>query len=109
MALAMTLMCACWGAGAAQAGDDEAWIDAFMLRQTTQADATPQAGLAFGDLASLVGDPVRLELRDGRERRGTVERVEGNRATLRSKAPTGYFSYTVERSEIRRIERLGQP
>lgn len=42
-------------------------------------------------------------LRDGRERRGTVEGVDGQVVLLRTQLDTGFFRYGVARADVRAI------
>lgn len=109
-ALLLALACAC---GLAQASSDihgdEAWIDAYMQHQSRQQQAHASSRVAFGQLAKLEGERVRLILKDGRERSGTIQRADHGSATLRSNAHSGYFSFTVRRDEVRGVERMPRP
>lgn len=85
---------------------DEAWIDAWMVRDVAAQDVRERGeSLPFGELARLEGENVRLFLHDGRVRGGVVESADPGRVTLRARATSGWYSYTVERAQVQRIER----
>ena len=102
-------LCCAWAlAGAAQAaGDsDEAWIAAYMARADAPGAGTARAQdneIGFAELDAWRGRRVRVALRDGRERRGIVEGVEGDIALLRTQLGSGFFRYGIARADVRGI------
>lgn len=94
------------GAACAAGQSDEAWIAAYMAR--ANAPGVPgtdlrEAEIAFDQLDAWQGRRVRVMLRDGRERRGTVEGVDGQVVLLRTQLDTGFFRYGVARGDVRAI------
>ena len=89
--------------------DDAAWIDRYVaVAARAEADAALQArSVAFSQLPQMIGTPVRLFLRGGAERRGTVDAVGGGKVRLKGLLKGGYFSYDVPRQQIVRIEKDG--
>lgn len=106
---ALALCCAAMlGTGAARAAgeSDEAWIAAYMARADAPGAPRPalrEAEIAFDELRDWEGRRVRVMLRDGRERRGTVEGVDGQVVLLRTQLDTGFFRYGVARADVRAI------
>lgn len=68
------------------------------------APASPVRSIEFEQLPQHIGRTVRLTLVTGRQPRGEVETVQENGLTLRVRLPSGYASYDIPRSSIRRIQ-----
>jgi hypothetical protein len=93
--------------------EDERWIERYMASAPAAAApaaaAADGAALAFAALGQHRGRSVRVLLRDGRERRGVVERADGEVAELSAAVKGGRFSYRLERSQVLRIQLEGAP
>lgn len=106
---ALALCCAtlmATGAARAAGEADEAWIAAYMARggaPGTAASDPREADIAFDRLDDWQGRRVRVVLRDGRERRGIVEGVDGQVVLLRTQLDTGFFRYGIARADVRAI------
>lgn len=106
--LACVLLLA-FSASICAADDDAVWIDRYVndaLRVEAQA-AQDAGSLALSQLPQMVGMRVRLFLRGGVERRGTVDSVSNDRVRLKGTLKGGYFTYEVPRQQIVRIEKEG--
>ena len=94
-----------WAGAARAAGEeDEAWITRYVDSARAPGVALRnEQSIGFDQLSKFVGNRVEVHLRNGRERRGIVERVERNSALLRSQYSGGFFRYTVSRADVRII------
>jgi hypothetical protein len=94
----------CAGVAEAAGEDDAAWIARYVAsgRAPGVALRTEQK-IGFDQLSKFVGHRVRVELDNGRERRGIVERVDRTSARLRSQFSGGFFRFTLSRDDVRGI------
>jgi hypothetical protein len=96
-----------WAGFAQAAGEqDEAWITRYIASGKAPGLAlSPERSqsIGFDQLSRFVGRRVRVDLQDGRERRGIVEKVDESGAVLRSQVAGGFFRYTLSRAETRAI------
>lgn len=102
------------GVCAAQTVDeDERWIERYMAAApvavaSSRSTETGEA-LSFDALRQHLGSNVRVRLRDGRERRGVLERADGQTAQLIADVKGGRFSYSLRRDQVVRILLEGAP
>lgn len=93
--------------GARSSSDDETWINRYVesARRAASAEASGSPGrqVALGELRDRQGAKVRVTLRDGRLRRGQVERIEGDALLLRVNLPSGYARLRLLSSRIHNI------
>lgn len=103
--LMLVLALAGWASTASAAGEeDEAWISRYVASAKAPGVALAvEQSVGYDQLSSFVGHRVRVNLRDGRERRGIVERVDRSGALLRSQFSGGFFRYTLSRDDVRDI------
>ena len=101
--LGFALAC-CAGAASAAGEDDEAWIARYIDGARAPGVALrTEHSIGFDQLSKFVGHRVRVDLANGRERRGIVERVDRSSALLRSQYSGGFFRYTLSRDDVRGI------
>ena len=114
----------CWGVGlllwagmgmaqTAAPDEDERWIERYLgsapKAVANQRQADSGDSLAFDALRQHVGRSVRVRLRDGRERRGQLERADSQTAQLSADVKGGRFSYSLRRDQVVRIQLEGAP
>jgi hypothetical protein len=91
----------------ARSTDDETWIARYVesarRAASTEANGTSGRQVALADLNGRQGAKVRVTLRDGRLRRGQVERIEGDALLLRVNLPSGYARLRLTAPRIRDI------
>ena len=108
MAIGMLLLAGTAAAQTPVVDEDERWIERYMAAAPAARSATaPVAGgdsLAFDALRQHLGRSLRVRLRDGRERRGVLERADGQTAQLSADVKGGRFSYSLRRDQVVRIQ-----
>lgn len=108
--LGWALLC-CAGLGYAQtpapgADEDEAWIERYVQAQprAVEAETTPPT-IAFSELPGLQGAQLAVTLRDGRVRRGVLERADRASLVLQQSMSGGRYAFTIQRADVARIVR----
>lgn len=93
--------------------EDERWIERYLgsapKAVASQRQVDSGESLAFDALRQHLGRNVRVRLRDGRERRGLLERADGQTAQLSADVKGGRFSYSLRRDQVLRIQLEGAP
>ncbi|MBD8525753.1 hypothetical protein [Pseudomarimonas arenosa] len=85
------------------AADDQAWINSYMQRQRAVPAgkrALPANALRLEQGEQWQGRSVRVQLLDGRVRRGMIEQVDARAIRLRVIVNGGRFVYSIDRSQI---------
>lgn len=87
--------------------EDEAWIErAMQARPKASTGAgSATATVAFSELSGLAGVPLRVTLRDGRVRHGTLDRADREGLVLQQSLKGGSYAFRVPRGEVARIVR----
>jgi hypothetical protein len=91
---------------APSADEDEVWIERFVQAQprAVEAAAAPPT-IAFSELPGLQGAELAITLRDGRVRRGALERADRSSLVLQQSMGGGRYAFTIQRADVARIVR----
>jgi hypothetical protein len=99
------LLLALSGQSLAVAEDDERWIDQYVKRRAAGGEVSAAGKVVgFAELQRHVGQPVRVLLVDGRERRGRVQQADSEQVILQALVAGGSFSFGIEAAQVRRVQ-----
>ena len=90
-------------AAAQNAADDLAWIENYLKRQRSLAGgqrSLPAAALDLAKAEAWRGRSVRVQLVDGRSRRGIIEQINPRKIKLRVIVNGGRFAFAIDRRQI---------
>lgn len=92
------------------AQDDEVWIEQYLNQRAAKVPAERavmaprERFIPVSGLSAHIGDSVRLEMRSGGVRHGTIEGISGGKLKLKAKLHGGYASYSLALASISRVE-----